>query len=401
MRWLTLPPRDVTSMVFLLTFISLRRALTERCHSSLGLAARAGAAAAVAGGALAYSVDRGAFLTVTHLTFLLLLLLSSRLRGKPAAALLGGSLLGFFAATLLLGLAFRGQYGPFVRFAFETLLRDKELIDGYVFDPLGLPYLTASLLLAATTYWLALRLVRERLVSAGGRACFVDRWGLEIGLVLMSLGFFRGMLARADVAHVETNLWPAVLLFLLLLSRSSLLGLIPDRLRRLAVVGLCGVGFAIAAAGAWRAYDRNLLARNFPLRVPDETLLPPGYREAVAFLRGHLRPQESFYSLTNEGVWYYWLDRPAPTRFYIPYLAASVRAQRELVADLDRSQVTYLLYANHNPTYRLDGMTTLERLPLVAEYIHRHYRFFARIRDQEIWMRARPSQLNVRRRRGV
>ncbi len=388
-RWLALQPRDVTVVAFLLSFAALHRRLSQG-------ASRPGMIpsflwAFLVPAAFAYSVDRGFYLAGTFCLLAPLCYLRVLNRAGLAAPLIWPPLAGLATGVVLLGVALRGEFWAFFDFVFLKLPWYKELLDGYVFDVFQAPYLAAGFLAALNVYWLTIRVAATWATSSPARwAAVFDRWGLEVCLMVLSLLCFRSVLARADVAHLATDTWPTVLLTLVLLSRSTVWQLVPPAAVRVAVGTAGVVGVLILGAALWRAWEQRLLQRNFPWRVPDAVLIPEDYRTTAARLRRLMDSDDKFYTLTNEGIWYYLLGRPAPSRFYLAFLAAPRFYQEELVRDLERSRVKYVLVADRSQASRLDGLTNFERLPRVAAYLRRHYRPLITVRHHELWVRTDP-----------
>jgi hypothetical protein len=146
------------------------------------------------------------------------------------------------------------------------------------------------------------------------------------------------------------------------------------------------VSIVLFAAALFPRIDWDRWYR-FPLGVPDEALIPENYLSTISFLKKHLKPDEEFLTMTSEGSWYYFLDRPCPIRFQVVYQAMLSFHQREMVDDLRNSKVEWVLIENSHWANDMDGIDDKERLPIVYKFIAENFRFFKRIDDNEIWTR--------------
>jgi hypothetical protein len=120
---------------------------------------------------------------------------------------------------------------------------------------------------------------------------------------------------------------------------------------------------------------------------PDSFYLPGGYLRTAEVLRENLGPDESFFTMTSEALWYYLVDRPCPTRFPVVWFAAPAFYQEEIIRDLERNNTKLVLYRNAAPSNGIDGISNERRLPLVAAYLKEHYEPWQKIEDHEIWIR--------------
>ena len=124
-----------------------------------------------------------------------------------------------------------------------------------------------------------------------------------------------------------------------------------------------------------------------PEHVADSRLIPDNYREAIAYLEPRLPPGESLYVLTNEATWFYFVDRPCPTRFPIVYFAGLRRLQKEVIADLEAKKVPYIVYRTPFWSSHVDGVAIEKRIPSIFEYVAKHYGLDREFDGVEIWKR--------------
>lgn len=391
-RWLAVQPRDLTTMVFLLAFVTLHRTVPSGVSGTGGRAAAACAFAFWSIATLGVSADRGLFLFACGALLMPWIWVAAIRHAPDRRKVVAGLAAGISAGILALGLAIRGDFRAFFDYVVLTMPRYWDLMDGYVFPMFDPPFLAAALLVVANSYVVILRLMAEAAAGADSLAeRTFTRHGVEVALAVVALCFFRSVLGRADLPHLAPNLWPTCLLTLRLGWSLSRPANPQSRMRRAVLLAAATAGLMVAAAGAWRVFNSDLITRNFPLRVPDSRLIPANYVTTLQFFENNLGPQETFFAFNNEAIWYYFLNRPAPGRFYVPWFAVPEAFQRELVRDLEAARPRYVLYRNGSPATLLDGMPNERRLPLVAAYLDRHYHFSRQIDGNEIWVRTSPE----------
>jgi hypothetical protein len=124
-----------------------------------------------------------------------------------------------------------------------------------------------------------------------------------------------------------------------------------------------------------------------PIGKEDQFFVPNNYKETISFLKENLKDDEGFFSMTSEGFWYYVLDKPCPTRFQIVWFAVPYFYQQEVVKDLQRENVKYILVRNSLWSNRIDGIPNQNKLPIIFHFINNNYIFHKIIDDNEIWIK--------------
>jgi hypothetical protein len=136
----------------------------------------------------------------------------------------------------------------------------------------------------------------------------------------------------------------------------------------------------------YRVAGKNVLFQEFPASVKDSQLIPDNYKETIAYLKENLGPDDQFVTMTNEISWYYFLDKLCPVRFPMAIMAAPDFYQAQFVDGLKKGHIKFILYRNKSWFSSIDGISTVDRLPIVFRYIDEHFRPFAVIDDQELWV---------------
>ncbi len=340
--------------------------------------------------ALVHSVDRGFFLLAASLpsSFLLYLCHFRKIDGKSMLFHGFGYALGF----LILGASIHWAYSDFFSYNVIIMPQYKGLMDGKIYPFERTRFILPILFMAAMVYFLALRLIKSLLFSESRvierLRSFYLNYFLEITLVMVSIFYYRSPLGRADIVHVRYVAAPLFIAAVYIVVKHYVMPSLsrPRRINyRFVGVGALAMLLLFMALYSpdinWKEFYR------FPVRISDEHVVPKEYRETAAFLRSHMADNESFFSMTNDASWYYLVDRPCPARFQIVWLAMPYFFQQEIIGDLKRRNVKYILYKNDTIWMSIDGITNERRLPLLVAYIEDNYTFFKDIHKNQIWIR--------------
>ncbi len=388
------PERDMTAFAFLIVVTYMSDALNDAGTSRKKLFAVGFLFSFVPLASFAYSIDRGFYNTAAYVILLLLLFFVFFNRKHVRLGFISSTVLGAAAAMVVLGFALRWDFGAFARFAFLDITRYKELLEGIVYPihcPMGLRMV---LLIGLSIFSTAFRFLRVFELSArrAGPAVrrFLEDYLVELALLLLAVFSFRSALGRADIGHIEySSAFTYFFLIYVFLKHYLARWLREQGGRRVFTWLVVAMAAVIMVVGCYRVADRDRLNANFPAvkGYPDSHFMPAGYAETSEWLKAHLEKDESFVTMTNEASWYYFVDRPSPTRFQVAWFAAPEKYQREMVRDLETRNVKYVIYRNANPVNDMDGIRNEKRLPIVFDYIDRNYRPCRDIGGNRIWVR--------------
>jgi len=341
----------------------------------------------------ANSVDRGVYLTVAAAGFLLLVhLLFLR---ATRARWLWATLCGFLAGLGLVGIAIKGAYGPFADYVFRVLPRLDPLMNGFIYPFHDPRFLLPVVCLSSILFWLvwglfgSLASPTTGLLEKAKKFCLEHL--MEILLLLLSVACFRRVLGRSDPGHLADAIGPIAILLTYILIRHGLCPILKRiRAEEKVITGVVVVIFmaltvVLAPETNWATWYK------FNSEKPDEELIPNNYLQTIAYLKKHLPPGESFMTMTSEGSWYYFLDRPCPTRFQAIYQAVPPFYQQEVVEDLEAKEVSCILFRNGHWANEMEGFGNDVRIPLVVRYIVENYSFLTKIDDNEIWIRKKKN----------
>lgn len=381
--------RDLTVFAFLATVLGFKNQVSKEHVSSLS---------AIIGGflcwfipfaAISYSADRGTYLLLACIPLSLILYLLYLRRSPYRMHYLVSSALGVLAGVLLLNALTRGNLAGFVRHVYMIEPKYFGLLNGFVFPQNLLLWKAVLVLSAANAYWVSAKLVHEYHFSGGSMSKALNRYANayfpELALLVLSLLLFSSAVVRPDWPHMAIGAILPYLLTSVILTRHYLPRLLSGVKIRRSYAGLLAMGLlAWSVYGISCLFSQGLIGKNFPFRVPDSELVPANYDATVQFLKSHLADDEYFFTLTSEGIWYYLMDRPCPSRFSDVFYAAPDFLQKEVVEDLKQKKVKFIIYENDYWTNMIDGIPTAIRLPIIDKYVQENYEPYTMIDDNKI-----------------
>lgn len=402
---------DNQRAVFELFALALLLASVRR--ESRWMAFGAGSVAALA---LFFSLDTGLYtVAAALLAFAMLPVISRDPEPRRLARLLVVFLAGVFVASLpfLALLASHGALKEFVEISFIT-------IPGLVDAVWSLPYPdlleqarqspgTRSLFDVAFT----LRFLINPLVIALAILVVIRRGLRRDGdgfdrsfaiLAVFALVTQRSALGRADFPHQWFSAFligPLIIALLVVLWRAT------GELRRTARPGAQVLLAAVAAiaipaslALLWvpglvgqRLSDtvayRNRMVGGEGFEDAPGKISARRIERVSAAIRELSNDQDFIFDFSNQPAFYFFADRPNPTRFYQAPILSAEAFQLEAIRDLERTAPAVILMSSPEGYHRFDGITNEQRAPMVAAWIHHHYGFERNAEGVELWTRRR------------
>ncbi len=398
-RLMLIKTRDITVFLFLITLVMLQDMGKGQDYRIKKLFMAGFLFSFIPLASFGYSVDRGAFLFAAYLILFPVLYLIYFHKVNLRRYFLFSSFLGLLSAVFLVGFLLWGGLTDFFKYVFLTMPRYKGLMSGKVYPVFDKLFLAVSVVIAANTFWVAFKFMQELYLNNGrlrvSVRSFMEKYLVEFSMLILSLLLFRSALGRSDWPHVAYSLPVTYILSIYIVikhySHKFLRGYAFTKTYTYLLAAVVAVIFSL---GIYQIYRGDLIRENFPLGVKDSEIIPDNYRATISFLRNNLTPDESFFTLTAEASWYYFIDRPSPSRFPVIIFAMPYFYQNEVVKDLEKNNVKFVLYRNGYWASRFDGFSNEERLPLIAEYIRDNFIFYRKIDDNEIWIRKTESHLN-------
>jgi len=339
----------------------------------------------------AYSIDRGFYSSFGYLVFLVLGTVIFFRNKKILPHFLVASLLGIVSGIAVIAIAVRGALADFLAFTFRDMPSYKELMDGFVYQFRGeslVPVAVFSVIL----FWLGKRFVATIMAEKNAglwqkAGNFVIEYFLEIFLLGLSLAYYRSALGRGDIGHIIDATGPLLILSVYIIVK-RIIGYRESESRQFFAV-TCVV-LAAASMLVFSKFDisqKNANWWRFPLHTKDAELIPENHKKTILFLKENLNDNQYFVTLTSEGVWYYYLNKPCPIKFPIVWFASPSFYQKEIISEMRAKKdiIKYVIYKNGTWTNNFDFIPNEKRLSIVFDYVRQNYQFYTRIDDQEIW----------------
>jgi hypothetical protein len=160
-------------------------------------------------------------------------------------------------------------------------------------------------------------------------------------------------------------------------------GLFRNRVQTFTIVTIS----LLIIVGFFRIYTNGVFGNNFPYNKDDSDFIPDNYNKTITFLKNNLGENDNFFSMTSESIWYYYINKPSPTKFSILHYAAPFFYQEQVVRDLKNNNVKIILYKNKHWANVIDGITNQKRYPIIDNYINSDYSFYKKIDDNELWIK--------------
>ncbi len=322
-----------------------------------------------------YSIDRGGYYLLILLSVLAAPLLLNQVqptfvRNRFFACIIG-MLLGWGAIWAIYGTE------EISAFSATTIywVRWKDYMDSYVypFPALGnFRHSVPLILVMVNLLMFAAMLPRYRRMQE-----------LQIGtvhLVMAIAGFvyFRSALGRSDEGHLRY-----VSTFIFLGSGFLFWGgleFLPQMFRKVSnsvlVLPLLWISASSLYAEAGRVSAVPGALRYFSelVKLSDETFLGVQQKEWIATLKSHFRDERCLFSFSNDNAVYFLLRKQSCTRFIAAATGSTKTAQKQMISELEGAKPSLLIYSSPTGTQSVDGIQNSERLPIVNDYILRHYR---------------------------
>ena len=385
-------PRDVTTLLFIFLFLSLRQMLiNDRTFSIAKFALIVFFFSFVPLVSFSYSIDRGYYLTATFLIISPPMLFFSAKKGFANYFLIS-SALGAVSAAVLLFYLLNWDFSAFFEFVFLIMPKYKDLMDGIEYQFYDIKFLFPVAVIALNTYWVTYRLLKEAFkgddILSSLLQC-LKTYVIEICLLVMSIFFFRSALGRSDADHVQYSSVISYMLSIYIFIKYYLHVFLQEnkRLENVLIIFSIILVSLLTAAGCYRIYKHELIEKNFPYYIDDSHFIPANYRNTIIFLKNNLGGKDTFFTMTSEAIWYYFINKPCPSKFPVVWFAMPYFYQEQTVRDLGDNNVKIILYKNENGSNTIDGFTTQERLPIIDSYIKKYYSFFKIIDGNELWIR--------------
>jgi len=335
-------------------------------------------------------------------------------RTKGLVSFLGGLAAG--SLPFLIYLASRDALGAFFETSFVTIPQIIDPVWSLPFPDMTTTFRDNLTLRTIADFFISenFRFVLNPLVIGIAIACLIQRairrkseW---IDVALLALTAFalltqRSALGRADFAHQYFSAFmigPMILIMLVMLVRAAAPVWHAREEGGQAFLLLAAV--AVAPLFITALWVPDVL--NF--RLDDLVHYQPRVRglmrdptaeevkgriESVRYHVYDLSPKGSpIFDFSNQPAFYFFLDRPNPTRFYQVPILSPREFQRETIDALERARPPVVIRRSPQGFDVFDGVDNSIRAQAVSAYIDDHYAYARSVRGVELWTRKRIDQ---------
>ena len=392
LKFLLILPRDVTTFLFIYLFLTLNEIFEDNSKfSPLRFIILTFFYSLIPFASFAYSIDRGFYLSAVYILFSPLLFIVHN-KKNFAKYFIPSSVSGIVSAILLLGYLLKWDFADFFTFTFLIMPKYKELMDGMIYPFSSLKFLFPIAIITLSLLWIVYAFLNTPLqrnkIFIQVRE-FIKLHLIEIFLLVISVFFFRSALGRSAWEHITYSSTAIYILAVFISIRYFIHPFLSENRRFYKLVFILTIISlsTVIAAGTYRIFKNGLIAANFPYQTGDSEFIPANYKETIAFLNSNLDDDESFFTMTSEAMWYYFINKPSPTAFPVVWFAMPEFYQKRVIEDLESGNVKIVLYKNDFWTNAIDGFSSQERLPLIDSYIKKNYSLFKMIDDNKLWIR--------------
>ncbi len=374
------------------------------------------AGGAFAGVALFFSYEIGAYSIAGALAASLLVWIASKrvhwsgfAPMQAAAWFVLGVILG--AAPFAIWLAMHGALDDFATTSFVTIPNIIDAVWSLPFPDLVSTFRKDLNLhtLADFVLWEKFHLILSPLVIAIAFIYFIARWRSRradtLDFALLVLTVFATVAQRTAFGRVSFRhqyfaaflIGPLIVLLAFLLVRSmTSLWRRGDTGTRAFIAALAMSAIPVVVVLFWIPDLVNARLQDFiryygrVLRVdrdPNAESVQWRITDVVANVRELTKKNEPIFDFSNQPAFYFFADRPNPTRFYqVPIL--SPRAfQEETIRALERAKPKVVLRRSPELFDQFDGVTNDLRAQAVSAYLDDTYAFYRSVRGVELWTR--------------
>ncbi|HKO56991.1 MAG TPA: hypothetical protein VJ276_14035, partial [Thermoanaerobaculia bacterium] len=353
-------------------------------------------------------------------------------RWRALAAFAGGFLIG--AAPFIAYLATRGALGAFFETSFVILPRIIDAVWSLPFPDLTRVFRRDLSLRTISEFFLyepfrfvlnplvigiAILVLLRHVILSRGDGEGSPRKSREIlrfaqddtrYVALLALTAFaaltqRSAVGRADFPHQYFSAFligPIILILLLFLARGARrIWATGDRSAQAFVVLAAAALFPLLFAALWVPdiinirIDDTLHYQGRVSRIGFRDPEAEEVRNRIDSMRYHVfeltRPGQPIFDFSNQPAFYFYCDRPNPTRFYQVPILSPPAFQREAIVELERAKPPLVIRRSPQQFDIFDNVDNTTRAQALAAYIDAHYAYARSVRGVELWTRKQPE----------
>ena len=384
-KFLIVSSREITTFSFLILITFLNDFITQKNISKIKLIVVTFLFSFIPLASFIYSIDRGFYLFSTYIIISPILYFLFFHKNDKRVYYIVSSLFGILSAVILLGVLIHWNLYEFIKYIFFIIPKSKELMDGLIYPIFETRFLAISIIIALNIFWITYKFLQEVYLNSTINISikkFIEKYFIEFCLLILSVFFYRSALGRSDWEHVSYSSFIIYFLFIFIIFKKYL-----NRynIKKKYVYFFTLLIIVVSIFGVSRILKKSLIVENFPYKNKDSVYILDNYKATITYLKNNLSHEEKIFTMTNEASWYYFVDKPCPTRFPVVWFASPSFYQKEVVADLKNNNIKFIIYNSDNKVNlnAIDG----RKLPLINDYVTQNYYLYKTIDENEIWIK--------------
>lgn len=123
-------------------------------------------------------------------------------------------------------------------------------------------------------------------------------------------------------------------------------------------------------------------------RIPDTAIVRPDFLQVSDALKSEVNRSSCFFTLNQEGLWYYLFDKPSCSKFSIIYYARTIDAQEQVIHEVGATKPNIILFGpvGYANTFEQDILAS-DAVPIIYRYFLDFYKPYAVVGTQWFWKR--------------
>lgn len=122
-------------------------------------------------------------------------------------------------------------------------------------------------------------------------------------------------------------------------------------------------------------------------KTPDAAIVRPDLIQAYEKLKPEVNQSSCFFTLTQEGFWYYLFDKPSCSKFGVLFYARTTKAQETVIREVNTQKPNIILFSSTIRSSTFDGIHTADAVPIIYRYFLNHYHPYTLEASQWFWQR--------------
>lgn len=123
-------------------------------------------------------------------------------------------------------------------------------------------------------------------------------------------------------------------------------------------------------------------------QVPDVEIVREDFLQAYNAIKPEVAQSSCFFTLNQQGLWYYLFNKPSCTKFSIIFYARTTDAQETLIREVDTQKPKIILFSSKF-TNNVDGIPISDGVPIIYRYFLNHYQPYTLLEESHwFWKRS-------------